>query len=130
MASEMSGPVRLWSGWSLVLPGRCIVGRNDDGSWSAWDTARAIDVDIIEVGGTADGTPLSPVQMLGRVATIAGDGWVGDVIVVGEADETGAIHRLVLEAGAINTYLLCSVSFREPSDLRWAETIIGSIEYR
>ena len=67
-----AGRVDLWDGWSLELPSPCRTTRNADGSWSAWDETRAIDIDIVSVSGHSDGSPFPAEKMLGMPATISG----------------------------------------------------------
>ncbi len=72
---RVSGPVSLWGGWSLILPSPCLVERGTDGSWSAWDAARTIDVQIIEVGGTAARSPVGRIDgRRDRAKALSGSG--------------------------------------------------------
>ena len=84
---EASGVVALWGGWSLGLPGPCMTARNDDGSWSAWDAARTVDVHIIETAGHQSGRTFTAEEMLGEPATESGDGWIGVISLFQESDD-------------------------------------------
>jgi hypothetical protein len=130
MANELAGTVTLWGGWSLVLPNRCLVERHRNGSWSAWDGARSIDIHIVEIGGDESGAAVAPERMLGAAGTVSGDGWVGNMGLVDEVDEDGPAHRLALDAASVNTYLSCWVAFRDLSELPWARAVTESVRHR
>ena len=126
----LSGTVSLWAGWSLRLPSQCVVERNADGSWSAWDDTKAVDIHIIEVGGHVSGEPMSADDMLGAPATARGEGWVGTTELHEEAGESGPIMRLALSAAATNTYLSCWVGYREHADAAWADDVVRSVRHQ
>jgi hypothetical protein len=124
------GRVELWGGWSLSLPNDCMVERNPDGSWSAWDEAHAIDVSIIEVSGSRTGDPLSATDMLGEPASAEGDGWIGVVGTLAEQDENGPVHRLTIAAASTNTLASCWIAYRDAAGASWARAVQDSLRHR
>jgi hypothetical protein len=122
---QADGRIDLWGGWSLALPNPCMTTRNEDGSWSAWDSGRTIDVHIISVGGRHDGSPFTAAEMLGTEPAISGPGWMGNRQVL---FEDGA-HRWATTAATANTLLSCWVASRDPSDERWALQVAQSIRH-
>ena len=61
---RVRGAVTLWDGWQLDLPNECMSDRNLDGSWSAWDDAHTVDVQIVSVGGGRDGQPIDAARRI------------------------------------------------------------------
>ena len=127
---EASGVITLWGGWSLALPGTCMVARNEDGSWSAWDAARTIDVHIAETAGHRPGRALTAEEMLREPANTSGDGWIGVVSLLQEPDEIGPAWRLALTAAAENAFISCWVSFRDQDDRTWGDAVVASLRHR
>jgi hypothetical protein len=130
MPTEVAGDVEHWDGWSLHLPNPCLVERNADGSWSAWDDARTVDVHIVSVGGGASGGPISAADMLGEPITAEGDGWVGAINLLREPDEHGDAFRFTVVAADINTLVSCWIAYRLEPDRSWAEQVARSPRHR
>jgi hypothetical protein len=76
MPQPVAGRVELWDGWSIELPSGCMSERNPDGSWSAWDATRVVDIHIVTVGGNQTGRPITAEQMLGQPGELRGPGWI------------------------------------------------------
>ena len=125
MPELAEGRVVLWDGWSLGLPNACMEARNADGSWSAWDDHRTIDVHIISTAGRADGSSLSPDEMLGARPTMSGGGWVG----TRESLIEEGVHRFAITAAATNTLLSCWVASRDPADEAWARRVEAGLQH-
>jgi hypothetical protein len=126
---EESGDLDLWGGWSLTLPNLCMVARNADGSLSAWDHARTVDVHIVEIGGHVSGRPMTARQLLNGQATTSGEGWIGAIEILDEPDGVGPAWRFALTATAENTLISCWISYRVPADLPWAEAVARSLRH-
>jgi hypothetical protein len=125
------GPVNLWGGWSVALPA-AYHQRNEDGSWSAWGADWAVDVHIIEVGGTATGSPASAREMLGaqRSVSISGLGWVGASELLVEADANGGkVYRLAAYLGAENTLMSCWVSYQNEASRPLANDLVNGVSH-
>lgn len=131
MAERVDGgtAVELWDGWSLALPNDCLCERNADGSWSAWDAARTVDVQIVTVDATTHGWPMTADTMLGRQPNSRGAGWVGHVEELTEADERGEAFRLAIAAAAPNTLMSCWVAYRSGPDRQWANQVLATITF-
>jgi hypothetical protein len=127
---EASGVVTLWGGWSLTLPRACMVARNEDGSWSAWDATLTIDVHIVETAGHRSGRAMPAEEMLGEPATVSGDGWIGVVNLLQEPDDVGPAWRLAVTAAAENTLISCWVAFRNLDDRMWGDAVVASLRHR
>jgi hypothetical protein len=128
--------VALWGGWSLRLPTQCVVERNPDGSWSAMDGPRRVDVHIIEVGGDRSGAPMAAELMLGAAestpgaaADLTGDGWIGYSELTQETDEVGTIQWRAVTAAAPNTLMSCWIAYRDAPDAAWADAVVGSLRH-
>ena len=128
--NEVPGTVSLWGGWTIDLP-MAYYDRNEDGSWAAWGQDWAVDVTIIEVGGGAQGQPVSADELLGseRPVTIAGKGWTGSHQVIEEQDQGLAVFRFASWLAATNTLCSCWVSVRQTERLGFAESLILSIAH-
>lgn len=127
----MEGRVGLWDGWSLALPTPCRVVRNEDGSWSAFDASRAVDVRILTVGGTRSGVPLSAEAMLDApegVPVRSADGCLSYAEVVESDDEPGTVF-LNVKAAAAMTACYVSVGYRDRADAAWAAEVWGSVSH-
>jgi hypothetical protein len=128
MPVQVNGPVELGDGWSLTLPNDCLAERNADGSWSAWDARRVVDVNILTATGD-DGAPIDPFTMLGTAPNHRAPTWVGTVDEVVDTDHEGLTHRLTIAAAAPGTLLSCWISYRDPADRDWAFAVGTSIEH-
>ncbi len=129
MAERVVGEIELWDGWRLVLPNDCMSERNQDGSWSAWDSTHTVDVHIVTVTSTQDGRPLGSATTLGRESNVDGAGWIGHVEQLNEADAQGPAYRLAIKAGAENSCLSCWVAYRNPEERTWGDQILESIVF-
>jgi hypothetical protein len=121
--NRAEGRVELWDGWSIDLPVACMTTRNEDGSWSAWDSARTIDVHIITTAGRRDGSALSAQDMLGAAQTVAGTGWIGAREILLEE----GTYRFAIAAAPPNTLMSCWVSSRSADDEQWAAAVMAGI---
>jgi hypothetical protein len=104
--------------------------RNADGSWSAWDHARTIDVQIVTVGGDAHGHPMTAEAMLGERPTTSGRGWIGHANLIREPDEQGDALRLTVTAAAENSLISCWIAFRDDKDRAWADGVVKTLQHR
>jgi len=127
---EHGGRVELWGGWTVTLP-PSYHERNPDGSWSSWGADWTIDVHIIEVGGDANGEPVSAEQMLGCKQTVntKGDGWIGEVAVLTEMDSGREVFRLAANLAAINTSCSFWVSYFDETQRPFAEGLVHGISH-
>ncbi|MEO5899149.1 MAG: hypothetical protein ABIR68_03325 [Ilumatobacteraceae bacterium] len=127
MPERVNGVVDLWDGWSLALPNDCMCERNVDGSWSAWDASRTVDVQIVTVVGTAGRESVSAEAMLGREPNARGEGWSGYVEERVEPDVAGTAYRLTIAAAGPDTLLSCWVAYRSDEDRPWANEVLSTI---
>lgn len=124
-----SGVVDVGDGWRLELSNECMVERNPDGSWSAWDAAPTIDVHIITVTATESGNDVEVATMLGREQNTQGSGWIGHVEELSDPDDQGDALRLAITAAAPNTLMSCWVAFRAEAERGWATDVLATIEF-
>jgi hypothetical protein len=124
-------PVRvaLDGGWSVEVPGELLRERNDDRTWTAWDTARTVwfqalrfvkksgdpptAAEAAEVGRRSlpDGDPLPP---------LVRDGLCGEAV-FGPVEEDGrTLWRLSGVTGAPGELAVCNVYVGDASDRDWA----------
>jgi hypothetical protein len=125
----------LWDGWSLDLPAGFTTQRNPDGSWSAWDQTRVVDVVTLSTAGTADGRAMTSRQMLGpeadtphEYATSPGK-TEGYADLLRERDEGGEVLHLASCVAAPNHLISCHIGFRDEADLHWALRVWRSIAF-
>jgi hypothetical protein len=130
MPQPVAGRVELWDGWSIELPSGCMSERNPDGSWSAWDATRVVDIHIVTVGGDQTGQPITAEQMLGQPGELRGPGWIATRQLLEDRDDQGRVLRLAVALAADNTLLSCWVSFRQDTDVTWADQVWRSARYR
>ena len=130
MPQPVAGRVELWDGWSIELPSGCMSERNPDGSWSAWDAARVVDIHIVTVGGTQTGRPMTAEQMLGQPGELRGPGWIATRQLLEDRDDQGRLLRVAVTLAADNTLLSCWVSFRQDTDVAWADQVWQSARHR
>lgn len=125
---ESGGTVELWGGWIVKLP-PAYYERTGDGSWSAWGADWTVDVIIVEVGGQANGRPVSPEEMLGkeRAVNVSGNGWVGSVEVLQEADNGRDVFRLAANLAATNTSMSFWVSYFNTDQQLFADGLMRNI---
>ena len=125
------GETRLWDGWSLSLPTPCRVLRNPDGSWSAFDALRVIDVSILTVGTTTDGVPLSAVTMLDAPdgAPVRDSQGCLSYAELDVPDDDPGVH-LNIKAAAEMTACYVSVGYRDEADTAWAQQVWGSLTHQ
>jgi len=125
----------LWDGWSLELPPGLTTLRNQDGSWSAWDETRVIDVVTLSTAGMADGRALTPRRMLGPEVDAPHEYATSSVTTEGyadllrERDEGGLVLRLASCVAAANHLISCHIGFRDEVDLDWALRVWRSIAF-
>jgi len=132
----MTEVVKLWGGWSLVLPSPCQTTRNPDGSWSAWDESHVVDLSILEVGGRAGGGKNGPAEMLagteaweqseisGGIARVSHDTELTDT-----ADGPRPIEWTRVHSAATNTALIMSIANSGPRDTAWHDRLWRSIAH-
>ena len=128
--------VELWGGWSLVLPSPCRTGRNEDGSWSAWDDTHVVDLSIIEVGGREGGGSMAPEEMLAGTETRERhdlDGAIARISTDVEITDTDngpqPIEWTRVQAGAENTALIMSIGNSGARDTDWHERLWRSVQH-
>jgi hypothetical protein len=121
---ESGGTVELSGGWVVRLP-PAYYERNGGGSWSAWGADWAVDVHIIEVGGHANGQPVSPEEMLGkeRAINVKGNGWVGGLEVC-RRPTMGAMSTSTIFENNMIYYEWASYSIPIPGG-SWAAGVTG-----
>jgi hypothetical protein len=134
---EMKSPDRrrlqLGEGWSIELPPSFASRTNPDGSWSAWDAERVIDVQLLSTEGR-DGKPIDAAAMLGGFESGTHEwerrdsGVLGVADLVEEQDETGPILRLRSETAVPNQLLSCWFGFRHREDTDWALAVWNTIK--
>ncbi len=126
---ENGGTVDLWAGWSVELPPACY-DRNADGSWSAWGRDWALDVQIVEAAGLADGTPATAAQMLGDTGSqerIEGHGWLGACEILTEQDGDRPVYRMAASCAATNTLLSFWVSYLDAERGNFARGLVDGV---
>lgn len=130
MATLLGGTVELWGGWAVRLP-PAYHETIADGSWSAWGADWTIDVVIVEVGGKANGEPVSAEDMLGKQRSVnaSGNGWVGSVELLQEADNGRDVYRLAANLAAMNTSLSFWVSYFETHQRSFAEELLRNVAH-
>jgi len=124
------GEVDLWAGWYITLPPSHHT-RNDDGSWAAWGADWALDIQIMEVGGDADGGTVEPIKLLGvnRPANTSGRGWIAFTEILTEQDGSKVVFRLAGVLAAPNTLMSCWVSFFTKEQRHFAEQLIQRVAH-
>jgi hypothetical protein len=123
--------VDLWDGWSLSLPTPCRVVRNEDGSWSAFDASRVVDVSILTVGGVRSGEPVSAEDMLKApdgAPVRAANGCLSFAETIVEDDQPGVVF-LNVRAAASMTSCFVSIGYRDVADATWAKEVWGSLTH-
>lgn len=123
--------VTLWGGWSLALP-QCYFERTPDGAWSAWGEDWAIDVQIMELGGTVDGRTIEAETLYAiqpGVHKIRGRGWVGSADVIIEQDNGRNVFRMTGRMCADNTIMSCWVSYVHGSQEPLARAVVESVSH-
>jgi hypothetical protein len=136
MGDEKWERQELWDGWSLDLPPGFTTQRNQDGSWSAWDQTRLVEVVTLSTVGIADGGAMTSRQMLGPEAdapheyAIAPTKTEGYADLLRERDEGGELLRLTSCVAVANNLISCHLGFRDEADLDWALHVWRSIEFR
>lgn len=125
---ESGGTVELWGGWVVKLP-PAYYERSDDGAWSAWGNDWAVDVLIIEVGGQPNGQCVSAEEVLGyeRTVNVRGNGWIGNVEVLQEADNGRDVFRLAANLAATNTSMSFWVSYFDVNQQAFADGLLRAI---
>jgi hypothetical protein len=128
---ENGGEVPLWSGWRINLPPACFE-RNIDFSWSAWGADWTLDISIVDTSGDFDGKPVTASQLRGPVGTqseIEGEGWIGLCSINDETQDGKRVYRLSAKLCALNTVMLCTVSFFCENQTRFADSLLAGIQH-
>lgn len=126
MAEEEGQRVDVGEGWSIELPRRFVIQTNPDGSWSGWDEARVIDIQLLSTSGRADGSALAAHHMLGgKDPTQArwhrdDAGLIALADLLEDSDAGGRIYRLTTESAVANSLMSCWIAFRDIAELDWA----------
>ena len=124
--------VELWGGWSLALPVASFQ-LAPDGTWSAWGEDWAVDVQIMEIGGTIHGKDITADQLYDIQPgneKILGEGWVGSADVFVEEDAGRDVYRMAGRLCAKNTIMSCWVSYVHAHQRQFARDIIDSVVHR
>ncbi len=117
--------VQLGEGWSIEVPAAFTSRRNPDGSWSAWDSDRVVDVQMLSTEGP-NGVPIDAATMLGGFESGSHQwerrdtGMLGVADLVDEGDDQGWLFRLRTETAVQNRLLSCWFAFRDQAQLDWA----------
>jgi hypothetical protein len=126
--------VEVGEGWSLSIPVEFHAEVNADGSWSAWDARRTIDVHILSTSDI-DGELVPAIEMLGLPAhdqhqyrLDSGDGLEGYADLRQDSDNRGPIFRLSATSAVDNRLISCWLAFRDMRQVPWALDVWGSIE--
>lgn len=126
--------VAIGEGWSLVLTGGFHRVINEDGSLSAWDGDRTIDIHVSRVE-TPEGDVVPAREMLGLPAhdqhlyrREEGD-LEGYADLRQDADQSGPIFRLATTTAVDNRLISCWCAFRDMAQLEWALETWRSIKH-
>jgi hypothetical protein len=124
--------VDVGEGWTVGVPASFKQKINPDGSWSAWDAERTVDVHIVSTDGI-NGKPISAKQMLGLAGHDVHHYRRQDKAVLGyadllqEADASGILYRLATTSAVDNRLISCWCAFRDTDKLQWALQVWDSI---
>ncbi|MES2318404.1 MAG: hypothetical protein V4631_13025 [Pseudomonadota bacterium] len=127
---EHGGQVDLWGGWKVRLPSS-YYETNPDGSWSSWGEDWTLDVDIVEIAGDSQGTPVPPEALLSQEGAInaKGEGWIGEVALNKEMDNSLEVFRLAARLAATNTCCWITVSYFADHQHPFAEDLVRAISH-
>ncbi|MEA2647350.1 MAG: hypothetical protein QOE92_2433 [Chloroflexota bacterium] len=116
----------------LSVPARFRVEVGPDGTWSAWDEARVVDVHLVSTGGV-EGRPVVARQMLGLPGRQSheyrrSEGRLEAYADLLEEDEKGKpVLRLASTVAVENRLMACWCTFSDRDDLEWALDVWHSI---
>ena len=129
----VSQRVEIGDGWSLSIPEDFQVDVNSDGSWSAWDATRTIDVHISAATDDPKGQNVPALEMLGLPAHDQhqyrrDDGELqGYADLRQDVDGSGPVFRLATISAVPNRLISCWVAFRDMGQVPWALDLWASI---
>jgi hypothetical protein len=126
--------VALGEGWSLVIDSDFHRAVNPDGSLSAWDGDRTIDIHVSRVE-TVGGHLVPPREMLGmpvhdqHLYRREEAGLEGYADLRQDSDESGPIFRLATTTASDNRLISVWCAFRDMKHLEWALDTWNSIKH-